>query len=102
MPLGRSPMVRRSVQPSNTPLARSTIVTRRSTVVLHRQIGHPADREHSRASELVGYPFLHVLLDAVQRHWWQKLAVGEMREAFGLSAHSNEAFDVIVPRRDVG
>src|SRR6266576_3209393 len=140
MPLGRSPIVRRSLQPSNTPPApphlmwsmmlRPTCplelpipelsrmralssadahrkITRalysRSAFVLASITRTPDTRPmvSTRAPERSGDPLAHVLLDAIQRHRRQKLAGGELREAFGLTAHPDEALDAIVPGRDV-
>jgi beta-N-acetylhexosaminidase len=62
---------------------------------------HPPDR-HVTAGEGPLDPGFDELLARVQLHRTLELAVGELREAQLLAAHSDEPLHVAVPRRDVG
>src|SRR4051812_36921681 len=77
-------------------------MTRLAAMVLLGEVRHPANREDAIASKFVGKPLAHVLLDAIQCHGRQKLAVRELRQSLGLTTHADEPLDEIVPGRDVG
>ena len=64
------------------------------------EVRDAADRH--LALELLGHRLLQMSLDAVEIHRRQELAVRQLRQVLGTAAHADEAFDVVVPRRDLG
>ena len=84
------------------PVARSTVVTGRASVVRLGEDGDASDCEHALAPEPVLHSLPDVLLRAVQRHRRQELAVRQLRQTLFLAADADEAVHVIVPWRDVG
>src|SRR5450631_1702449 len=65
------------------------------------QNGGAADGHHAAVVEILGQGVFDDVLSAGHFHGRQKLAVGKLRQAFGLAAYADEIFYVIVPGLDV-
>ena len=73
-----------------------------AAIVRLGQHGAAADRDHPLARPRAPDRVAHRLLDAVERHRLEKLAVGKLWQPFRLAADTHERLDVVVPGGDVG
>src|SRR6185369_17440699 len=85
---------------ANTEIAVLTRASLRTVRQGRGQVGDAADRQP--ALELLRHRLLQMSLDAVQVHRRQEFAVGQLRQVLGATADADEAFDVLVPRRELG
>jgi len=83
-------------------MARPAVMARRPAVMRLGEHGAAANRDHPFARPRAPDRVPHRLLDAVERHRLEELAVGQLRQPFRLAADPDERLDVVVPRRDVG
>src|SRR5690606_6858906 len=81
--------------------AGAAVVARRASVVRLGQDGDAPDGDATLGKGGFDFSF-EVFLGGVHLHRLEELAVGQVRQALGLSRDADEALHVIVPRRDVG
>ncbi len=76
-------------------------MARGAAAVCARQNGGAADGHPPFAREVLGDRIADHELCARHRHRRQEFSVRQLRQLFGLAAHSDEVLDVVVPRSDV-
>src|SRR2546426_344659 len=77
-------------------------MARRPAPVRRGEDRDPPDRHDPLGGEPLGYGVPDHLLDAVERHRREKLAIRELRQAERFARDPDELLHVVVPRRDVG
>ena len=82
-------------------MADAAVVASSAALVRLRQDRRAADGQDA-VVEIFRQRVAEDHLRAIHLHRRQKLAVGQLRQALGLSADAGEFFHVVVPRRDVG